>query len=373
MKIAATKYVSIRSGSPYITDNNKVGYYKTGDIIEVDYWVYGQKVEGNNLWYKLSNGNYVWSGATAGMIDTTEPDTDITTPTFDDLYTAVRKKYCIDKIPGVVGFGKGLKNGTDCIHLNVIDEDARKNIGDKYLVQLPGGNIMIVNTDIYITGRPKKHSAPPAPGWSIQNMTLKNGIGTFGCVVKSVDSADTFLLSCMHVLCSDYNYSNVDSMDRTIEDTSSGNQIGILWQGLRNNFIDAAIAQLMAPMDNANIGNPTGECIINDNSQLNSIVKLTGYDVATKTALTKTGVIANFGFTATLGYDDGNDWPLYDIISITNKVNGVNTSLTTPGYSGALVINSKDNSPIGIVVGGDSQFTYVIPIDIIFKTFNVKM
>ena len=379
MLVTVTKNLNIRSGSPYVTDNNKIGFYKPGDIIEVDYWVYGQRIEGNNFWYKLSNGNYVWQGGTAGLIDTTEPDTDITTPTFDDLYTAVRKRYCIDKIPGVVGFGKSSKNGSDCIHINVIDNDAKKNIRDKYLVQLPGGNTKGVDTDIFVTGMPRTHAGPPGLGWGIQNAAKPNSVGTFGCVVKDTNTPPNyFLLSCMHVLCGNNNYAYANSSNVTIIDFTNKNHIADLFQGFRTNLMDAAIANLAVSgsnFDNSFLGCKNITRPLTDADVKKTAVSLIGYNIFLDDpiAMQQNGYVFNIGFSTSFNDDNNTLCQFNDLIVLTqNGSNGENKTLTYGGYSGSLVIDNN-NQPIGMVVGGDTQYTYAIPIDTILKTFNVTI
>lgn len=47
-------------------------YFKEGDEVAIEKAVFGQKIEENDLWYKLDNGKYIWSGCvkiTEGVID----------------------------------------------------------------------------------------------------------------------------------------------------------------------------------------------------------------------------------------------------------------------------------------------------------------
>ncbi len=39
-----------------------LGFYKEGDIVEVKFSVPGEEYDGEDLWYRLDNGNYLWSG-----------------------------------------------------------------------------------------------------------------------------------------------------------------------------------------------------------------------------------------------------------------------------------------------------------------------
>jgi subtilisin family serine protease len=60
-KAIVNGYLNIRTENPTINVFNNPGYYKPGDIIEISEKVLGQTHKGNNIWYKLSNGGYVWS------------------------------------------------------------------------------------------------------------------------------------------------------------------------------------------------------------------------------------------------------------------------------------------------------------------------
>ncbi|MEP7108530.1 MAG: S8 family serine peptidase [Ferruginibacter sp.] len=56
--------LNIRTGKPEILPNNNIGdkFYNEGDVIEVAEGAMGENYKGNNLWYKLVDGGFVWSG-----------------------------------------------------------------------------------------------------------------------------------------------------------------------------------------------------------------------------------------------------------------------------------------------------------------------
>jgi major intracellular serine protease len=65
MKVTVTKNLNIRSGKPYITDTNNVSYYAPGQQVEVDRFISGQAINGNDKWFAISNtNNYAWTGGT---------------------------------------------------------------------------------------------------------------------------------------------------------------------------------------------------------------------------------------------------------------------------------------------------------------------
>lgn len=66
MKAIVNTYLNKRTLKPSVNSPNP-SYYKPGDEIEVVEIVNGDTYEGNNLWFKLDNGSYVWSGGVEGL------------------------------------------------------------------------------------------------------------------------------------------------------------------------------------------------------------------------------------------------------------------------------------------------------------------
>ncbi len=46
-----------------------VGHYNAGAFVEITESVWGNSFDGNDLWYKLKNGNYLWSGGVDAEVD----------------------------------------------------------------------------------------------------------------------------------------------------------------------------------------------------------------------------------------------------------------------------------------------------------------
>jgi hypothetical protein len=72
--------------------------------------------------------------------------------------------------------------------------------------------------------------------------------------------------------------------------------------------------------------------------------------------------------------NDGSEelWLLKDLIVISSVEGNKFKSLTQAGDSGAFVVD-KGNSVIGLVVGGDTSFTYAIKMNKIAATFNIEL
>ena len=73
MKARVSSFLNIRTGSPEVLPNNNPGFFKPGDVITVTEKVIGQNVKGNNVWYKLDDGGYVWSGGIATIEENIAP------------------------------------------------------------------------------------------------------------------------------------------------------------------------------------------------------------------------------------------------------------------------------------------------------------
>jgi len=72
MKARVKTFLNIRTEKPEILANNNPGdkFYSPGDVIEVVEAVEGDKYKDNNIWYKLDDGTFVWSG---GVAEVTAP------------------------------------------------------------------------------------------------------------------------------------------------------------------------------------------------------------------------------------------------------------------------------------------------------------
>ena len=62
MKGRVTRLLNIRTGAPLILPNNNPGFLKPNDVVEIIDTVVGDTYKENNVWYKLSDGSFVWSG-----------------------------------------------------------------------------------------------------------------------------------------------------------------------------------------------------------------------------------------------------------------------------------------------------------------------
>jgi len=64
IKAVVSKNLNVRSGEPKILPDNNIGnkFLKPGDPVDIVGKVEGESYKGNNIWYKLADGTFVWSG-----------------------------------------------------------------------------------------------------------------------------------------------------------------------------------------------------------------------------------------------------------------------------------------------------------------------
>lgn len=76
MKVRINTYVNLRTELAEIHPYNNPGdiYFSPGDVINVAETVIGENYKGNNLWYRLEEGGYVWTGADDNSKITVEPN-----------------------------------------------------------------------------------------------------------------------------------------------------------------------------------------------------------------------------------------------------------------------------------------------------------
>lgn len=67
MKAVVSKLLNVRSDEPKVLPYNNIGnkFFRPGDEIDITETVEGESYKGNSIWYKLSDGTYVWSGGVA--------------------------------------------------------------------------------------------------------------------------------------------------------------------------------------------------------------------------------------------------------------------------------------------------------------------
>ena len=273
-----------------------------------------------------------------------------------------------DPVVGVGVGGSHLRIYVDASSLH--RQDVPQAFGDVYTE--------VIETSGFVGPQPVAsvtHAIPPPPvscGVSI-GLALPACTGTLGCLVQDGDGCQ-YLLSNNHVFAA----TNLGVIGDPIVhpgpgdgSTSPANDIAALagFQPIdftgRPNHVDAAIGKPIASVAVSStitgLGRP---------SATPAPVTL-GQDVRKhgRTTRLTTGTVCDISFDGYVQYGKGLAW-FEDQIGIV----GLNASaFSAPGDSGALILESAANQPIGLLFAGDDHQTLANPIDLVLAAFHVSV
>jgi hypothetical protein len=193
-------------------------------------------------------------------------------------------------------------------------------------------------------------------GEQIYNQQRVNGIGTLGCFAKKIGSTKIYFVSCWHVIKGDRKWYEHSGPTRISD--SNQTVIGTITDGTISNKVDVGFAEVAS-----------NQRINNDPNILSGFREVTEADAFDETPVhfkggisgTKTAVIYNNQLNKSFLYPDKKWRKLEDLFSITTYSDNGVAAPSKPGDSGALIVD-EDNVPLGIVVGGDTQFTYAVKL-----------
>lgn len=244
--------------------------------------------------------------------------------------------------------------------------------------QLPTDIEVVGNTstDSYTSGKPHIicNTLPFNPGCSIARKGEAKNTGTLGLkVFRNEGGKKTYYLaSCYHVLCAPElknkveNFNNSKQKDVDIiapsKEDGGGNSVATLTEGYVSDSFDCAIAELKNETDvladiklmhNA----PSGILEIEDEHENVLDIRMTG-----RTSNYQSGIIVENWTSAQLEYTD-EVRTLFGLIATTKISDG--------GDSGAFVFD-KYGSIIGMLIGSNIKYSYLIPAKRIFNNLNIQ-
>jgi hypothetical protein len=225
--------------------------------------------------------------------------------------------------------------------------------------RLDSGKIYNVKTEVvYGFTEPEIHLDP---GDSISHKDFSHTPGTICCCVK--DNQRTYLLTCAHVMTGGAPVVTVTTTNgwvnlKTPDDTKSADTkfapIGTLAFALIDNELDAALSEtteVIRPVVNINV--PPADYTD----------ALNGAEVRIEGKLNKTQAFVQGYSQEPIKFRySGGSHKLGGLILISNNNIGTPVTATQKGDSGAMVYLVKDRVALGMVIGGNSQYTYVIPL-----------
>jgi hypothetical protein len=292
----------------------------------------------------------------------------------------------ISRIPGVISSGPGYMdiNGqtVGCVEVHFSNEKAMQDLPATLNITIGTMSVPIPVNKIF-TGKAVIHFDRFGAGFMTANTLLTNGWGSLGCIVKKKkgfgNEEDRYLLSCHHVLSANADISKPEVkqpvLARQLNDEAAEKmQVADFEEGERSEKLDAAIAKIREAFVKAGVNN---DAVLNPRQSK----KLTALDAKSKLPVRilskmQNGEISGYVFNDTwnqsLIYNDG-EFTLNDLIILTRDTGTNHRPLSVKGDSGSLVIDKLNNQAIGIVVGGDSRFTYAVKMSNIEDRFKIEL
>lgn len=276
----------------------------------------------------------------------------------------------LKKIAGVMSVFAVNKGATGRVmQVNVADANTKTTV-DNWLSALklsnPGLSIL---TSVVVTGVPSKHDAVvdvPKEG-QIANQEMKS-FGSMSCVLQDATQAK-HILSCWHVLKGNLNYSEGDNKPNIIDYKS--NLIAERWCGGIGGAFDYGIAKCVAAT--AQPSNALIKSMLNIPAQTKLTFRPVLSDDANKQTPVKffncltqsmtTGVIYATCDSVTINYQD----IARNVLDVLVLCNATGTgAISTEGNSGAMIFDPSGTA-LGIIIGGDTQYSYAIRLSNIFN------
>lgn len=286
---------------------------------------------------------------------------------------AIKENDFIKKLPNVIQVLPGVQSDSGknvhCAEVHLSDDDTSKipsflpfSLGDGQIIKVP--TFIIPHVEI-----PDVHYSP---GDSITFDPYRS-IGSIGIVLKEIYGNDQFVLTCSHVMNSGDSIARQRVLRPTerfpVVEIKSKKRIGEHYYEFCNDTLDIALIGPVQEVDNK----------LNSTTSLHhEILTPSVDDVLNRRAVTMMGgqsgkvqgVIQNINVDYTVKYQDQRV-DMKGLILVSQWNNGWH-SLSRLGDSGSVVYDA-DHKAIGIVLGGNSQFTFVIPMSKILEKLDMKI
>jgi hypothetical protein len=378
MILTISNYLNARSGSPSVNAPT-YAYKSPGDTISVDQVVAGDLVSGGTVWYHNADDNcYYWSGG----IDTVEfvIDNSAIADLGDDavmqILTEARNYFWNKFSSGLAGIG--IYNNDGYILSFQFEQGCLPDNPPEGTVSFKGFSIPVSVKDAVIGAFTQPYPGTDTPRRISGSISAETQflIGTCGIKVKSTIKGNNtaYILTNYHVAASRplilkqyaYPYPNSDDIPCVMPAWSyaatAANEIGTLSQGLFNEWHDIAIVQL----------NSTNSVV---NNTFNEVTVLESLDIFNKTsyqgkAVTMYGSMSR-DQTSTIKSVSAAQNFRYNGITFKKSDLIQTGQMSQPGDSGAPVL--LDGKLIGIILGDDTESTYILPIQRILNYFNLSL
>jgi len=265
--------------------------------------------------------------------------------------------------------GKMFKQGQleDCITVHLSDTQMT-GYPTSVTVRPAQGDPSTVDVD-YITdvATPKALNVIFTDGTNVSNVAHAGSTGTICCKLNNPSKNENYALTCNHVMNAGSGFNNAGPIDPPQGVQPAGSWV---W-GMRTDDLDAALIKIDSTITFAyNIPSLKGKQprTLTGSDMMTTDVTMAGNSGSGRPRLV-TGKITNYSslLPIDVGYTDGSQ-PLNNLIVLSQVTsNGNSTTYVTlsgSGDSGALIYD-QNNNPIAMVVAGNLQFTYAIPLSTI--------
>lgn len=291
----------------------------------------------------------------------------------ETVHMAVEQNYrAMQRKPGFVDMHVALSSNPHTPELICAVIFSRFNKAGKYpsylKVKLPSGKMQRVNVEVITSfGTPKAH-ASDGDGVCGQNSAYFKGT-ICGAVKDIATNSRKFYLTCSHVLSGgDAVNKNgeiaVEEQEQVLNASTNFEPIGKWSYGLLTDQLDAALidaSDYETPAPNSF----SAEVVPFGISLIGQIVFING-------AMNKEKGFIVGQSNAPVAFEYNNQIHSISNLIKISRYQYVQQSLTSPGDSGAVAYLSDTKQPLGMVVGANDQFTFLIPFTGIFSVLPVS-
>ncbi len=328
-----------------------------------------------DLLYQIKNTKRVLSDAETYKVDNVKTLQKLFETYQSDFikaaYLEAKTKYmAMDSVKAI-----GIKNDNSGYYFEITASKNEPPIGEYYEYLLEDGTPQNIRIDIkIITDEIKAHSVDLSA--KVFDFNQQDNWGTLGVIVKPLDNSSNkrYLLTCCHNVVKPIRKISEDEPNPikagTIDNIKT--EIGQVIKADRDREMDAALIEI--DTQNRNIinsvpqmGNPQKPRQLLNKDAGNVTAFVYGAKTGVENKSVSKGTVTSIYNTIKVTYDDG-EFTLINTIAISN--NG--RAISQGGDSGACVLDSYNNV-IGLVVAGNSEVTYALPITTLLAKLNVQL
>ena len=395
MKLQTSQFVYKRLGAG--NNTTAITYLEPATEVELETVVTGTYIDGNNIWYKLADNTFMWSGGfntVAFIMDedifsllSKEEQYEIVSQAMDYYYDILKSK-----VVGFTGMSASFKKTGERYlesYALIVQVDQKSN-NTEYIIpdHLPYNGFNIP-TDV---DEVSKTTFCSGLGDSISR-DGSNTWGSAGFLCKRTDVIDhhIYLVTNYHVVCEDLLKLSPPKFSITINDVVASPVIllpaflhqgkkpfiGMLVEGILDRFNDLALIKLesagKAILKNSIPNGLGGFLQIKDIRTLKSLKKdfkpatisVRMYGATSKTQSLTPKSIISLNSPQDMHYLNGK------VVQHIKELIAVE-KISLKGDSGSALLD-MEGGIIGLLVGDDSKFSYFLPIENILSNLKIEM